>query len=164
MAGQRCSPYLCSTSPRSPSGHLGAISNAPRGLQEPAKIVFIGPRGLQEPFKRLSAAITQISGNPMPFYIDFDFKKATPGPQKSMNYIEKLLFEEIAFSTRVASWTRCWTLLASLSGAFWPPRWLKPVLKFLLERLRAVQYYFFRPRERPKRRPRAPHKPVEGPL
>ena len=53
-----------------------------------------------------------------------------------------MLFEEITFSTRVASWTRFWTLLASLSGAFWPPRWLKPVLEFFLERPRAVQDYF----------------------
>ena len=74
------------------------------------------------------------------------------------------VFEEITFSARVASSTRFWTLCASLSGAFWPPRWLKPVLEFLLERPRAVQDFFFRPQERPKRRPRAPHKLLEIPL
>ena len=56
------------------------------------------PRALQEPFKRLPAAIAQLSGNLMPFYIDFDLQKATPGPQKSIKSIEKtIVFEEIAF-------------------------------------------------------------------
>ena len=86
-----------------------------------------------------------------------------PGPQKSINSIEKtMVFEEIPFSARVVSWTRFWTLLASLLGAFWPPRWLKPVLEFLLERPRAIQEYFFRARERPKSRPRA-KRPPRGP-
>ena len=66
-------------------------------------------------------------------------------------------------SARVASWSPFWTLLASLLGAFWPPRWLKPVLEFLLERPRAVQEYFFRPQERPKSRPRASRKPLDAP-
>ena len=74
-----------------------------------------------------------------------------------------MVFEEIAFSARVAIWTRFWTLLASLLGACWPPRWLKPLLEFLLERPRAVQDFFFQPQERPKRLPRAPHKPLEVP-
>ena len=61
-----------------------------------------------------------------------------------MKNIEKtMVFEEIMFSARVASRARFWTLLASLLGAFWPPRWLKPVLEFLLERPRAVQDTFF---------------------
>ena len=81
-----------------------------------------------------------------------------------MIYIEKtMVFEEIVFSGRVAFWTRFWTLLASLSGAFWPPRWLKPLLELLLEKPRAVQDFFFRPQERPKRPPRAPHKLLEAP-
>ena len=73
-----------------------------------------------------------------------------------------MVFEEIAFSARVAFWTRCWTLLASLSGAFWPPRWLKPLLEFLLERPRAVQDFFFQPQQRPKERPISPWKPPLG--
>ena len=44
---------------------------------------------------------------------------------------------------RVASWARFWALLASLSGAFWPPRWLKHVLEIVLDRPRAVQEHFF---------------------
>ena len=39
--------------------------------------------------------------------------------------------------------SRCWSLLGPLLGAFWPLRWLKPVLKFLLERPRAVQEFLF---------------------
>ena len=38
---------------------------------------------------------------------------------------------------------RFWSLLSPLLGSFWPLRWLKPVLKFLLERPRAVQEFFF---------------------
>ena len=73
-----------------------------------------------------------------------------------------MIFEEITFSARVAFWTRFWTLLASLSGAFWPPRWLKPLSEFLLERPRAVQEFFFCPKSDPRgfqERPKAPESP-----
>ncbi len=137
MVSERCSPYLPLTSRRSASGLRGAILSAPRRLQEPS-------RALQERFKRLLAATTQLSCNAKPFYIDSDLQKTTPGPQKSRNSIEKTkVFEEIEFSAQVASWPRFWTLLAPLLGAFWPPRWLKPVLKFLLERPRALSIKFF---------------------
>ena len=144
---------------------LQASKMAPRGLQATFFRLRRPPRALQEPFKRLSATITHLSGNPMPFYIDVDTQKSTPGPLKSVNYYFKkaMIFEENTFSARVAFWTRFWTLLASLSGAFWPPRWLKPLLEFLLERPRAVQDFFFRLQERPKRLARAPHKPLEVP-
>ena len=39
--------------------------------------------------------------------------------------------------------TPFWTLPGSLGGTFWPPRWLQPVLRFLLERPRAAQRIFF---------------------
>ena len=54
-----------------------------------------------------------------------------------------MLFEEIMFSARVASWTRFSTLLGSLWAALWPPRWLKTVLKFFLSRPRADQEHSF---------------------
>ena len=102
------------------------------------------PRALQEPFKRLSAAITQLIGNLIPFYIDFDSQKATLGPQKQRIIQKKtILFAEITFSARVASGTRFGTLPGSVLGAFWPSRWLKPLLEFLLERPRAVQEICF---------------------
>ena len=47
------------------------------------------------------------------------------------------------FSVQVAWGPRFWTLWASLLGAFWPPRWLKTLLEFLLDRPGAVQDYFF---------------------
>ena len=141
--------------PRAPQKGPRAIPKNRR--QEP-------PRARQEALKRPSEGFRVEDAIPEPFWIDFDLHKESPEPQKSLKNIEKtILFEEIVFSARVASWTRFWTLLASLSGAFWPPRWLKPVLEFLLERPRAVQDYFFRPQERPKRRPRASHKPLEAP-
>ena len=69
-----------------------------------------------------------------------------------MKNIEKktMVFEEIMFLARVASRARFWTLLASLLGAFWPSRWLKPVLEFLLERPRAVQDNIFGPWSPPR--------------
>ena len=167
MGGERCSPHRSLTSHRSPSGHLATIISAPRRLQETSKLLFVRlrtpPRAIQEPFKRLSAAITQLRSNPMPVYIEFDPQNRPRGLKNQWLLFKTIHFEDIAFSFQVVSWTRFWTLLASVSGAFWPPRWLKPVLEFLLERPRAVQDFFFRPQRRPKRRPRAPHKPLEGP-
>ena len=46
-------------------------------------------------------------------------------------------------SIRNRFWTPFWTLPGSLGGVFWPPRWLQPVLRFLLERPRAAQRIFF---------------------
>ena len=65
---------------------------APGSLQEPPTALKMPPRALQERFKRLLAAITQLSCNAKPLYIDSDLEKATPGPRKSMNYIEKQCF------------------------------------------------------------------------
>ena len=103
------------------------------------------PRALQEAPKGLSEGLRVEDTIRNAFWIRFGLQKESPGPQNALFFIENqtLVFEEITFSARVASWTRFWTLLASLSGAFWPPRWLKPVLEFLLERPRAVQDYFF---------------------
>ena len=47
------------------------------------------------------------------------------------------------FSTRIRFWTKFWTLGGSLLAAFSPPRCLKPLWKFILDRPRAVQDYFF---------------------
>ena len=69
---------------------------------------------------------------------------------------------DFTFSLRIRFRTQFWTFPGSLLGAFWPPRWLKPVLEFLLERPRAVQDYFFWLQERPKRLPRASHKRLEA--
>ena len=56
------------------------------------------PSAIQEGFKRLSAGIMRLRCNLKPFDIDFRLQKGTPGPQKSMNYIEKtILFDEFAF-------------------------------------------------------------------
>ena len=52
-------------------------------------------------------------------------------------------FVILHFSAQVASGTRFWNLLGSVLGAFWPSRWLKPLLEFLLERPGIVQEYFF---------------------
>ena len=46
-------------------------------------------------------------------------------------------------SIRNRFWTPFWTFPGSFGGAFWPPRWLQPVLRFLLERPRAAQRIFF---------------------
>ena len=144
------------TSRRSGSGVQGALQATFFRIRRP-------PRALQEPFKRLPAAIAQRSGNPMPFYIDFDLQKAPPGPQKSRKSIEKaMVFEEFAFRARVASWARFWTLLGSVLGAFWPPRWLKPVLEFLLERPRAHQEYFFSASEASNSVPRGARRVKKG--
>ena len=61
------------------------------------------------------------------------------------------IFVISAFSIRARFWTPFWTLPGSLGGAFWPSRWLKPVLKFVLDRPRAVQDYFFFGSKRQKR-------------
>ena len=168
MGGQRClfQPllYLGPISPGPSWSDLKRSKMAPRGFQATFLRLWKPPRALQEPFKRPSATIKQLSCNQNRFCIDFGPLKVTPGPQKSMKSIEKtMVFEEIAFSAQVASWTRFWTLLASLWGAFWLLRWLKPVLEFLLERPRAVQDNFFRPQDRSKRHPRASRKPLEAP-
>ena len=42
----------------------------------------------------------------------------------------------------------------SILGAFWPPRWLKSIFKFVLERPRADQEYFFSALEASKSAPR----------
>ena len=65
-----------------------------------------------------------------------------------------MLFEEIAFSARVAAGTRFGTLPGSVLGAFWPSRWLKPLLEILLERPRGDQEDFFWVLEPSKSAPR----------
>ncbi len=53
---------------------------APGSLQEPPTALKMPPRALQERFKRLLAAITQLSCNAKPLYIDSDLEKPTWGP------------------------------------------------------------------------------------
>ena len=61
-----------------------------------------------------------------------------------MNFVRRpQSFVVSQFSARVASGTRFGTLPGSVLGAFWLPRWLKPLLELLLDRPRAVQDYFF---------------------
>ena len=57
----------------------------------------------------------------------------------------------LALRARVASGSRFWTILGSVFTGFWPSRWLKPLLKFLLDRPRAVQELFFSALEPSKR-------------
>ena len=58
------------------------------------------------------------------------------------------------FSAPVASGSRFESLRGSLLEPFWPSRWLKPLLEFLLERPRAVQEDFFLVLEPSKSAPR----------
>ena len=102
------------------------------------------PRALQEAKKKPLAGITHRTSNLKPFCLDFDLQRVTPGPQKTRK--SAVLSSKIKVSTflaRVASWGRFWTLLGSFLGAFWPPRRLKPVLEFFLERPRAEREHFF---------------------
>ena len=92
----------------------------------------------------------------MPFFIDFELQKVTLGPQKSLKFIELLSKIEVSpFPTRVAFWARFWTHLASILGAFRPPRWLKTLLESVLDWPRAVQEHFFSAPEASKSVPRA---------
>ena len=150
------------------SGGFGAILSALRRLQDASSLLFVRPRrpprALQEPFKRLSAAITQLSSNPKPFLINFDLQRAAPGPQKPLKSIEKQWFlKKSRFELESPLGLDVGPPLASLLGAFWPPRWLKPVLEFLLDRPRAVQEHFFPAPEPSRNAPRAIRKPLETP-
>ena len=73
-----------------------------------------------------------------------------------------MIFEEIAFSALVAFWTRFWTLLASLSGAFWPPRWLKPVFNCSWSGQEPIHMIFFRLQEPPRALQEASKRLSEG--
>ena len=57
-------------------------------------------------------------------------------------------------SVRIAFGPRFGTLLGSVLGAFWHPRLLKPVLRFLLERSRAARRIYFSALEASKSAPR----------
>ena len=111
---------------------------------KPAK----SPRGLQERSKRLSRGFLRASAWKMRFVTTFG---PVLGPMletldpKKKGFRAKCiaLFVISPLSIRSRCWTPFWTLLGSLEGAVWPPRWLKPVLKFVLGRPRAVQEYFF---------------------
>ena len=66
-----------------------------------------------------------------------------------------MVFEEIVFLAQAAFSTRLWTLLASISGAFWPPRWLKPIPLAVSRWPWRVHHYFFWPPEASRRPPGA---------
>ena len=158
MTSQRCSVNLPSTSPQLRADPCREILKrskaAPRGLQatfcSALEASTSAPRALPEAFRSHHAAKLQSEA----ILCRFRPPKSDPRTSNfieislSLKSIEKthILFEEIVFSAQVASWPRFWTLLAPLLGAFWPPRSLKPVLECLLERPRAVQEHFFRPR------------------
>ena len=126
------------------------------------------PRALQEPFKRLLAAITQLSCNAKPLYIDSDLEKATPGPRKSMNSIEKnMLCEEFRFeleSPLGLDFGASWASSGSLLALKMPPRPAQ-------ERPRHTQERSKRPprpaQERPRGlpgRPKRPPRPLQEDL
>ena len=109
------------------------------------------PRATQEAFGSHRAAELQSDA----VLHRFRPPKSSPGTSK-INKIHRktILFEEIVFRAQVASWTRFWTLLGSILGAFWPPRWVKSLLELLLERPRANQEDFFSVLEPSKSAPR----------
>jgi len=155
--GSLLAPKMAETNP---SGRLKmALEGSPLlfGLPEAYKKP---PRALQEAFKRPSAAITHPRCNPKPYYIDVDLQKEVPEPQKPLNFIEKtMVFEEIAFSVRIASSTPFWTLLASISGAFWPPRPAQERPRPLQERPRRLQDRPRSAQDASKTTPRAAKRP-----
>ena len=92
---------------------------APGSLQEPPIALKMPARALQERFKRLLAAITQLSCNAKPLYIVSDLEKATPGPRKSMNSIKAYFLKNSGFELESplgldfgASWASSGSLLA----------------------------------------------------
>ena len=86
---------------------------------------------------------------------DFDLYKEASGPEKSGFRVRRPTnFKVSHFLARVACGGRFGTLLASFWGAFWPSGWLKPLLKFLLGRPRAVEEDLFSAREASKSAPR----------
>ena len=118
------------------------------------------PRALQERSKRLLAGITHLSCNQELFLDDFGLHKEASGPQKSRNFVRRpQSFVVLPFSARVASGIRFWTLLASLLGSFWLPRWLKPLLENLSERPRAVSNNVFSVPRASKSAPRGKKEP-----
>ena len=113
-------------------------------LQEP-------PRARQEASKRLSEGFRVEDTIRIPFWSYFWLEKESPRHEKSRKSFGVSTFFKVSpFLAGAAFGPRFWTLLASLLGAFCPPRWLKPLLEFLLERPRADQGNFFRARAAPR--------------
>ena len=127
------------------------------------------PRALQKRLKRLLAAITQLSCNAKPLYIDSDLEKATPGPRKSMNsilkkqcFLKKSRFE--LESPLGLDFGTSWASSGSLLALKMPPRPAQ-------ERPRHAQERSKRPprpaQERPRGlpgRPKRPPRPLQEDL
>ena len=97
------------------------------------------PRGFQQAFLAPSASTLRFGPPFAPALV----QKGRPWG-KSKNFVRRpQSFMVFPFPTPVASGIRFWTFPGSVLGAFWPSRWLKPLLELLLDRPRAVQDYFF---------------------
>ena len=124
------------------------LGRPPRAAKSLSQLLFFGSQSVQERSKRLPIGFLKLSASKMRFGTHFGpvfgVQTAPRGLQKSLKFIElSVKFKVSLFSARVACGTQFGTLPGSVFGAFWPSRWLKPVLKFVLDRPRAVQDYFF---------------------
>ena len=115
---------------------LGGRYMAPRGRQERSKRV-------QEHFLRLQEASKSV---PRGFQEAFGRHSAPEMRSEAMR--------QTSVPNAKPKTARFWSLLGSLLGAFWPLRWLKPVLEFFWERPRAVQEFFCSAPEASKSAPR----------
>ena len=118
--------------------------------------VWRGPRALQEASKRLSAGFRVEDAIRIRFWTHFWLQKESPGPQKSLKFIELWLKTKVSpFSAWINFGPHFGTLLGSILGASWTPRWLKPVLGIVLGRPRAAQEDLRSTPEASKSAPRA---------
>ena len=119
----------------------GRPKSGPRAIPT---LFLSGPRAPQEASKRLSEGFRVEDAMRIQFWTHFWLQKESLRLKKSKKNLGKtMVFKKSAFSALTAFRPRFSTLLASLLGVFWPPRWLKSLLEFLLERPRAVQGKFF---------------------
>ena len=83
-------------------------------------------------------------------------RQKEPGTSKIIEIILEILsFEEIVLLSLSRFWTSFWHPFGHLFGSLLAPRWLKPVLRFLLERPRAALEIFFSVPEAAKSAPTA---------
>ena len=120
------------------------IQAGPRALQD----TFLGSKRFQERPESLSRGLSRAPASKTRFGTCFgrvlDLFWDAPGLDKYGFRVRRpAIFAISRFSDRVASGARFWTLPGSVLGVIWPPIWLKPVLRFLLECPRAAQEIFF---------------------
>ena len=110
---------------------------------------------LQEALKRLPRQVLRRCRDSEPFGSRFCPEKEALGLKKTRNSVRRHQNYVVSpFGARIACGTRFGTLPGSVLGAFWPSRWLKPLLKFLWGRPRAVQEHCFSRLEPSKSSPR----------